>query len=162
MITRSFGIDESPPRSVNRIVTKAYHCTSEDGRWIFRRLAIVGLTYNGWEVPVQQGYAPFPFISSFPLSVFHIYTYIYIFSLSLSSLFPRSRAAFEIEDGFNKVLEIFIDSKNFSPIKGRFIRWKCRRLILSPIYPPIEPTRLASSTRYFHDLIFYSNFLFIF
>lgn len=87
-----------------------------------------------------------------------IYIYIYFLSLSLP-YFPRElRVAFEIEDGFNKVLEIFIDSKNFSPIKGRFIRWKCRRLILSPIYPPIEPTRLASSTRYFHDLIFYSNF----
>lgn len=87
-----------------------------------------------------------------------IYIYIYFLSLSLP-YFPRElRVAFEIEDGFNKVLEIFIDSKNFSPIKGRFIRWKCRHLILSPIYPPIEPTRLASSTRYFHDLIFYSNF----
>lgn len=85
-----------------------------------------------------------------------IYIYIYFLSLSLP-YFPRElRVAFEIEDGFNKVLEIFIDSKNFSPIKGRFIRWKCRHLIL--IYPPIEPTRLASSTRYFHDLIFYSNF----
>lgn len=92
------------------------------------------------------------------LSRCFIYIYIYFLSLSLP-YFPRElRVAFEIEDGFNKVLEIFIDSKNFSPIKGRFIRWKCRRLILSPIYPPIEPTRLASSTRYFHDLIFYSNF----
>lgn len=56
------------------------------------------------------------------VGVSYIYIYIYFLSLSLP-YFPRElRVAFEIEDGFNKVLEIFIDSKNFSPIKGRFIR----------------------------------------